>query len=74
MEFDLLAHLVKHPHRAWRRLELLDAVWGGRHSGVRTVDVHVRRLRVKAGPLITTVPGVGYRLADDAGAAIMRQR
>jgi hypothetical protein len=74
MEFNLLMHLVKHPHRVWRREELLDSVWGGRRSGVRTVDVHVRRLRVKAGPLITTVPGVGYRLADDAGAAIVRQR
>jgi two-component system OmpR family response regulator len=38
------------------------------------VDVHVRRLRLKLGnhlPLITTVYGVGYRLADDARISIL---
>jgi DNA-binding response OmpR family regulator len=38
------------------------------HTGARTVDVHISRLRTKLDDpaLITTVYGVGYRLADDA--------
>ena len=69
LEFDLLLHLVAHPRRVFTRLQLLNAVWGYEHAGVRTVDVHVRRLRGKVGvdvPLVTTVYGVGYRLADEA--------
>nr|WP_304412992.1 winged helix-turn-helix domain-containing protein [Actinoplanes sp. N902-109] len=68
LEFDLLQYLADHPRRVFSRTQLLTAVWGYEHTGERTVDVHVRRLRVKMGdvPLITTVYGVGYRLADDA--------
>ncbi|KAB1913998.1 winged helix-turn-helix domain-containing protein [Micromonospora sp. AMSO31t] len=75
LEFDLLLHLVAHPRRVFTRLQLLNAVWGYEHAGVRTVDVHVRRLRGKVGvdvPLVTTVYGVGYRLADDARVTIDR--
>ncbi|MFY1702533.1 winged helix-turn-helix domain-containing protein [Micromonospora sp. WMMA1923] len=75
LEFDLLLHLVAHPRRVFTRLQLLNAVWGYEHAGVRTVDVHVRRLRGKVGvdvPLVTTVYGVGYRLADDALVTIDR--
>ena len=73
LEFDLLLHLVEHPRRVFTRLQLLTAVWGYEHTGVRTVDVHVRRLRGKVGadvPLVTTVYGVGYRLADEAQVTI----
>ncbi|GIJ81019.1 Transcriptional regulatory protein, C terminal [Micromonospora phaseoli] len=73
LEFDLLLHLVAHPRRVFTRLQLLNAVWGYEHAGVRTVDVHVRRLRGKVGvdvPLVTTVYGVGYRLADDARVTV----
>jgi DNA-binding response OmpR family regulator len=73
LEFDLLLHLVEHPRRVFTRLQLLAAVWGYEHAGVRTVDVHVRRLRAKVGPdvpLVTTVYGVGYRLADEARITI----
>ncbi|EWM63949.1 transcriptional regulator, partial [Micromonospora sp. M42] len=49
LEFDLLLHLVAHPRRVFTRLQLLNAVWGYEHAGVRTVDVHVRRLRGKVG-------------------------
>ncbi|MEV4630564.1 winged helix-turn-helix domain-containing protein [Micromonospora sp. NPDC049523] len=73
LEFDLLLHLVEHPRRVFTRLQLLAAVWGYEHTGVRTVDVHVRRLRGKVGadvPLVTTVYGVGYRLADEARVTI----
>ncbi|MEU6078565.1 winged helix-turn-helix domain-containing protein [Micromonospora sp. NPDC047074] len=75
LEFDLMLHLVAHPRRVFTRLQLLNAVWGYEHAGVRTVDVHVRRLRGKVGvdvPLVTTVYGVGYRLADDARVTIDR--
>src|SRR5258705_441812 len=47
-------------------LELLRKVWGYNYLGeTRTVDVHVRRLRIKIGEqhrVIETVPGVGYKL------------
>ena len=69
LEFDLLLFLAEHPRRVFSRAQLLSAVWGYEHTGERTVDVHVRRLRLKLGgnlPLITTVYGVGYRLSDEA--------
>jgi two-component system OmpR family response regulator len=69
LEFDLLLFLADHPRRVFTRAQLLAGVWGYEHTGERTVDVHVRRLRVKLGsqvPLITTVYGVGYRLSDEA--------
>jgi DNA-binding response OmpR family regulator len=66
-EFDLLAFLVTHPHRVFRREELLERVWGYTFGDTSTVTVHVRRLRekVEADPShpqrIRTVWGVGYR-------------
>jgi hypothetical protein len=76
LEFDLLLFLADNPRRVFTRAQLLTGVWGYEHTGERTVDVHVRRLRVKLGhavPLITTVYGVGYRLADDARVTILQQ-
>jgi DNA-binding response OmpR family regulator len=66
-EFDLLAYLMRHHGRAFRRAELLEAVWGWTFGDQSTVTVHVRRLREKveddpASPRrIVTVWGVGYR-------------
>jgi two-component system response regulator ResD len=66
-EFDLLAFLMRNPGRAYRRGELLEAVWGWTFGDQSTVTVHVRRLREKierdpAAPRrILTVWGVGYR-------------
>ena len=74
LEFDLLLFLSENPRRVFTRAQLLTGVWGYDHTGERTVDVHVRRLRVKLGghhPLITTVYGVGYRLSDDARIVIL---
>ncbi len=70
-EFDLLAFLCESPRRVFSRSQLLRQVWGYEPvSGERTVDVHVRRLRVKLGddtyPVVATVRGVGYRLAEGA--------
>jgi DNA-binding response OmpR family regulator len=67
-EFDLLRALVEARGRVLSREFLLDRVWGYAAAGEiesRTVDVHVRRLRVKLGaegPRIVTVKSVGYRL------------
>ncbi|MEU8262278.1 winged helix-turn-helix domain-containing protein [Micromonospora sp. NPDC048999] len=69
IEYDLLLFLVEHPRQVFTRRQLLANVWGYEHPVARTVDVHVRRLRAKlgsGGPLVTTVYGVGYRLADEA--------
>jgi hypothetical protein len=68
-EYDLLSFLVEHPRRVFSRTHLLETVWGDLRPGTRTVDVHISRLRRKLtvqSPVITTVRGVGYRLADDA--------
>jgi two-component system OmpR family response regulator len=68
-EFDLLLFLCEHPRRVFTRDQLLSHVWGYEWVGhSRTVDVHVRRLRLKLGedrPVVRTVHGIGYRLADD---------
>jgi hypothetical protein len=73
LEFDLLRHIADHPARVLTREELLGALWSGRDSGTRTIDVHVRRLRAKTGvPLVTTVRGIGYRLADAVRADVVR--
>jgi len=67
-EFDLLRALVEARGRVLSREFLLDRVWGySRASEIesRTVDVHVRRLRVKLGPegrRVLTVKRVGYRM------------
>jgi hypothetical protein len=69
LEYDLLVFFARHPHRVFTRQQLLTHVWGHTFAGSRTVDVHIRRLRAKLaadGPLVTTVHGVGYRLADGA--------
>ena len=70
-EFDLLRALVEARGRVLTREFLLDHVWGYRAAAEiesRTVDVHVRRLRLKLGAegqRIGTVTGVGYRLETD---------
>jgi DNA-binding response OmpR family regulator len=62
-EFELLAHLMRHPGRVFEREQLLSAVWGYQAAaGTRTVDVHIAQLRAKLGEHspIRTVRGVGY--------------
>ncbi|MEU2752515.1 winged helix-turn-helix domain-containing protein [Streptomyces albidoflavus] len=66
LEFELLAHLVRHPHRVHTRDQLVTTVWGYGHVGDgRTVDVHIARLRRKLGAeyrrSIQTVRRVGYK-------------
>ncbi len=65
-EFSLLKALIQAKGRVLSRDQLLDQVWGYDYYGeVRTVDVHVRRLRKKLDNLadvIETVKGFGYRI------------
>lgn len=65
LEFKLLHLLVSEPGRVFSREELLEQVWEMRGDiNTRTVDVHVRRLRVSLGAaadVIETVHGFGYR-------------
>jgi two-component system, OmpR family, phosphate regulon response regulator PhoB len=69
LEFKLLALLVANPGRVFSREELLAEVWGLRGDlNTRTVDVHVRRLRMNLGAAadaIETVHGFGYRARAD---------
>ncbi len=67
-EFRLLHFFMTHPGRVYSRAQLLDQVWGD-HVFVeeRTIDVHIRRLRLALSPtghedLIETVRGAGYRM------------
>jgi two-component system phosphate regulon response regulator PhoB len=71
-EFRLLRMFMERPHRVFTREQLLDKVWGRDiHVEVRTVDVHIRRLRKALGAhgdddVIRTVRGTGYALDVDA--------
>ncbi len=71
LEYKLLQLLVSDPGRVFSREELLEQVWEMRGDiNTRTVDVHVRRLRVSLGPaadVIETVHGFGYRARRDHG-------
>ena len=67
-EFDLLAILMNAPGRVFSRLDLLENIQGTSFEGIaRTIDVHIRNLRIKIEPdpakpiHIETVFGVGYR-------------
>lgn len=71
-EFDLLYLLATHPGRVFNRENLLESVWGSQYyADLRTVDVHIRRLRGKleAEPgdpeYILTKWGVGYYFRED---------
>ena len=66
-EFDVIEFLMRHPNRVYSREALLDTIWAYEYrSDIRTVDVHIRRLREKleANPAqpqhILTKWGVGY--------------
>ena len=68
-EYELLKLLLLHPGIVFSRDKLLNDIWGYEFTGeTRTVDVHIRTLRQKlgkAGELIETIRGVGYRMAAE---------
>ena len=65
-EFQLLCYLIRNKGNVMTRDRILQEVWGYEFDGEnRTVDVHIRTLRSKlgkAGDLIETVRGIGYRI------------
>jgi two-component system phosphate regulon response regulator PhoB len=74
-EFRLLRHFMENPSRVFSREQLLDAVWGHDvYVELRTVDVHIRRLRKAinlngSADIIRTVRSAGYSLDLDSKAA-----
>lgn len=74
-EFDLLWHLASHEGRAFDREQLLEQVWGYEYTGdVRTIDVHITRIREKIEDgsvprYIHTVWGIGYKFQVSDGGA-----
>ena len=68
-EYRLLHFFMIHPERVYSRSQLLDHVWGGGvYVEERTVDVHIRRLRMTLMPFgldgcVQTVRGSGYRFS-----------
>ena len=72
-EFRLLRFLMASPGRVYSRQQLLDSVWGDHvYIEDRTVDIHIRRLRVALGVaaehMVETVRGAGYKLCARPGA------
>jgi DNA-binding response OmpR family regulator len=71
-EFGLLEYLLRHPGRVLTRDVLLNTVWGYDYYGTtRTVDVHVRRLKMKIPLLndaIISIKSLGYKLSDQSPA------
>lgn len=64
-EYSLLMVLLEAEGNVVERETLLTNVWGEFYSESRTLDVHIRKLRVKlgsAGDLIETVKGIGYKI------------
>lgn len=68
LEFELLVCLARKPWQVFSREQLLEQVWGYRHSAdTRLVNVHVQRLRAKVEidpdlpQVVLTVRGVGYK-------------
>jgi two-component system KDP operon response regulator KdpE len=76
LEFRLLAYLAAHPGRVLTHTMILQAVWGSEYAGeLHMLRVNISRLRQKlerdpANPqIILTVPGVGYTVPSQDGAA-----
>ena len=75
IEFKMLNLFIAHPDRALTRSQIVDRVWRmNAHVDERTVDVHVRRLRLALADsghdkCIQTVRGIGYRLSRTGEAA-----
>ncbi|MBQ2841368.1 MAG: response regulator transcription factor [Oscillospiraceae bacterium] len=67
-EYSLLLMLLEADGRVVSRNDLLTKIWGEFYDDSRTLDVHIRKLRVKlgiCGELIRTVKSIGYKLGGD---------
>ena len=69
-EFELFQYLLERPGRVVNRERLLEQVWGyDTEVDTRSIDAHIRRLRLKLGPArahIETMVGLGYRFVPSA--------
>uniref|UniRef100_UPI00289FB344 response regulator transcription factor n=1 Tax=Exiguobacterium sp. TaxID=44751 RepID=UPI00289FB344 len=67
-EFDLLHLFAQNNDKVFSREQLLDQIWGADYIGnLRTVDTHIKTLRLKlgeAGGSIQTVWGIGYKFEE----------
>jgi two-component system alkaline phosphatase synthesis response regulator PhoP len=65
-EFELLYLLASKPGKVFKRLKIMESVWGSDVVvGDRTIDVHIRKLREKLGDdYFKTVKGVGYKFVN----------
>lgn len=69
-EYSILFCLARQPQKAFARAELLLEVWGDQFTDTRTVDAHVKQLRLKlhqsglAKDVVQTVWGTGYKMGD----------
>jgi DNA-binding response OmpR family regulator len=70
-EYELLLLFAQHKNRVFSREEILDTIWDYAYDGdIRTVDVHVQRVRKKLNDvqyptIIETVFGVGYKMRGE---------
>jgi two-component system phosphate regulon response regulator PhoB len=68
-EFELFHHMVERPGRVVTRERLLEHVWGyDTDIETRSIDAHIRRLRMKLGPArdhVETIVGLGYRFVPN---------
>lgn len=67
-EFELLYLLASKPGKVFKRLKIMESVWGSDVIvGDRTIDVHIRKLREKIGDqYFKTVKGVGYKFVGES--------
>ncbi|MGM9954418.1 MAG: response regulator transcription factor [Peribacillus sp.] len=66
-EFELLVFLIRHQNQALSREQLLENIWGGEYGGsLRTVDTHIKtlRMKLKTDDYIQTVWGIGYKIEE----------
>ncbi len=69
VEYQLLLFFLNNPERVYSRQQLIEQVWNTSYLEERTVDVHIRRLRIALEPsghdrMIQTVRGSGYRFSS----------
>jgi len=67
-EYEVLFYLMTNKKQALSREQLLDHVWGGSYEGsLRTVDTHIKtlRMKLKSADYIQTVWGIGYKIVEE---------
>jgi two-component system, OmpR family, alkaline phosphatase synthesis response regulator PhoP len=75
-EFELFRYMLERAGRVLTRERLLERVWGYESDvETRSIDAHIRRLRMKLGPArhhVETVVGIGYRFVKEPGSSAAR--